>query len=190
MARRTSRVSIELGVQVKELVNEIGRCKLAIPGKGIKGIIGMCVKPKALYPYWESMVGDPHSVFVETFQVQVQAWKMAKHVVSCHGLVSPVGQVIRCVCSGELERVKVLEIPSLRVGVECCNVTMSAERVRGVEKWIKEAFGARNGLSEQETEFRSLVVQSSMPRRGTWRLSVQALGQNADIPRLGMEAYA
>ncbi|MED6188006.1 hypothetical protein PIB30_081846 [Stylosanthes scabra] len=58
------------------------------------------------------------------------------------------------------------------------------------EKWIKEAFGARNGLSEQEREFRSLVVQSSMPRHGTWRLSVHALGQNADIPCLGVEAYA
>ncbi|MED6127283.1 hypothetical protein PIB30_086663 [Stylosanthes scabra] len=49
MARRTSRVSIELGVQ-------------------------------ALYPYWKSIIGDSHSVFVETFQVQVQAWKVAKHV--------------------------------------------------------------------------------------------------------------
>ncbi|MED6117008.1 hypothetical protein PIB30_105715, partial [Stylosanthes scabra] len=58
------------------------------------------------------------------------------------------------------------------------------------EKWIKEAFGARNGLSEQETEFRGIAVQSSMPRRGTWPLSIHALGQNADIPRLGMEAYA
>ncbi|MED6165308.1 hypothetical protein PIB30_098369 [Stylosanthes scabra] len=52
------------------------------------------------------MVGDSHSIFVETFQVQVQAWKVVKHDVSCYGLVSPVVQVIRCVCSGELERVK------------------------------------------------------------------------------------
>ncbi|MED6185874.1 hypothetical protein PIB30_061290 [Stylosanthes scabra] len=58
------------------------------------------------------------------------------------------------------------------------------------EKWIKEAFGERNGLSEQEKEFRSLAVQSSTPRRGNWRLSIHALGQNADTPRLGMEAYA
>ncbi|MED6108274.1 hypothetical protein PIB30_022231 [Stylosanthes scabra] len=55
------------------------------------------------------MVEDSHSVYVKTFQVQVQAWKVAKHVVSCYGLVSPVGQVIRCVCSGELERVKEIE---------------------------------------------------------------------------------
>ncbi|MED6113515.1 hypothetical protein PIB30_071526 [Stylosanthes scabra] len=62
--------------------------------------------------------------------------------------------------------------------------------IKGREKWIKEAFGARNELSEQETEFRSLAVQSSTPRHGTWCLSVHALGQNADIPRLGVEAYA
>ncbi|MED6150437.1 hypothetical protein PIB30_072293 [Stylosanthes scabra] len=38
------------------------------------------ITDRALYPYWESMVGDSHSVFVETFQVQAQAWKVAKHV--------------------------------------------------------------------------------------------------------------
>ncbi|MED6135545.1 hypothetical protein PIB30_047490 [Stylosanthes scabra] len=73
------------------------------------------------------MVGDSHSVYVETFQVQVQAWKVVKHVVSCYGLVSPVGQVIRCVCSGELEKVKESSV---------CNVTISAERVRGVVSHI------------------------------------------------------
>ncbi|MED6153361.1 hypothetical protein PIB30_101249 [Stylosanthes scabra] len=58
------------------------------------------------------------------------------------------------------------------------------------QRIMEEAFGAKNGLSEQETEFRSLAVQSSTPRHGNWRLSVHALGQNADIPRLGVEAYA
>ncbi|MED6198073.1 hypothetical protein PIB30_062606 [Stylosanthes scabra] len=62
-------------------------------------------------------------------------------------------------------------------------------RIGYKEKWIKEAFGARNRLSEQETEFWSLAVRSSTPRLGTWHLSVQTLGQNADIPCLGVEAY-
>ncbi|MED6175463.1 hypothetical protein PIB30_078634 [Stylosanthes scabra] len=60
-------------------------------------------------------------------KVQVQAWKVAKHVVSCYGSVPPVGQVIRCVCSGELERVKESSV---------YNVTISAECVRGAVSHI------------------------------------------------------
>ncbi|MED6178191.1 hypothetical protein PIB30_105251 [Stylosanthes scabra] len=45
-----------------------------------------------------------------------------------------------CISPGELECSgcfqKVLEIPSLQVGVECCNVTISAERVRGTVSHI------------------------------------------------------
>ncbi|MED6148346.1 hypothetical protein PIB30_052365 [Stylosanthes scabra] len=73
------------------------------------------------------MVGDSHSVYVETFQVQVQAWKVAKHVVSCYGLVSPVGQVIRCESS-------------------VCNVTISAERVRGAVSHIRVLYLDRRRL--------------------------------------------
>ncbi|MED6163034.1 hypothetical protein PIB30_076146, partial [Stylosanthes scabra] len=44
-----------------------------------------------------------------------------------YGLVSPVGHVIRCICSGELERVKESSV---------CNVTISAERVCGAVSHI------------------------------------------------------
>ncbi|MED6159251.1 hypothetical protein PIB30_040550 [Stylosanthes scabra] len=64
----------------------------------------------------------------QTFQVQVQAWKVVKHVVYCCGLDSPVVQVIHCVCLGELE-CGVYESES-----SVCSATVSAERVRDAAK--------------------------------------------------------
>ncbi|MED6114019.1 hypothetical protein PIB30_076244, partial [Stylosanthes scabra] len=49
----------------------------------------MYVKPKALYPYWESMGWGFSFRIFQTFQVQVQAWKVAKYVVDRRGLDSP-----------------------------------------------------------------------------------------------------
>ncbi|MED6175352.1 hypothetical protein PIB30_077488 [Stylosanthes scabra] len=69
------------------------------------------ITDRALYPYWESMVGDSHSVFVEAFQVQVQAWKVAKHVYVLWSSLSDWLSSFRCELS-------------------VCNVTISAERIR------------------------------------------------------------
>ncbi|MED6185714.1 hypothetical protein PIB30_059710 [Stylosanthes scabra] len=68
------------------------------------GPIGLAmITDRALYPYWEAMGWGFSLRIFQTFQVQVQAWKVAKHVVNRYGLRSLVVRVFRCVCLGELE---------------------------------------------------------------------------------------
>ncbi|MED6212457.1 hypothetical protein PIB30_083504 [Stylosanthes scabra] len=58
-------------------------------------------------------------------KVQVQAWKVAKHVVERCGLDSPDVRVFRCVFNGELE----YYVYESELSV--CSATVSAKRVRG-----------------------------------------------------------
>ncbi|MED6164229.1 hypothetical protein PIB30_087672 [Stylosanthes scabra] len=80
---------------------------LQMADKTVRHAHGIVENVLALYPYWESMVWDSHSVYVETFQVQVQAWKVAKHVESgvCNFTISA-----ECVCGAIRWRSEVCDL--------------------------------------------------------------------------------